>query len=132
MMIAASGVVIENGKLLLVRDRQGFWAGVGGWVDTGETPEEAIVREVREELGVVASVTRHFRPFIAWHVADLEAPVSFLLFPHRLALASTSFNPDPEEVTDVQWVPVERLSEFEMLPHARRTYDERLVEWMAD
>jgi len=132
MMIASSGVVYENGKLLLVRDRQGFWAGVGGWIDVGETPEEAIVREMSEELGVVASVTRNYRPVIAWHVADLEAPVSFLLFPHRLTLASTAFRPDPVEVTDVTWVEPARLYEFEMLPHTRRTYEERLAEWLAD
>jgi len=131
MMIASSGVVFEDGKLLLVRDRQGFWAGVGGWVDAGETPEDAIVREMSEELGVAAVVTRHYRPVIAWHVADLEAPVSFLLFPHRLVLSSTDFTPDPSEVTDVAWVEPARLAEFDMLPHTRRTYEERLPEWLA-
>jgi len=30
MMMAASGVVYEDGKLLVVRDPHGFWAGVGG------------------------------------------------------------------------------------------------------
>ena len=132
MMIASSGVVFEDGNLLLVRDHQGFWAGVGGWVDVGEAPEQAIVREMSEELGVAAVVTRHFRPVIAWHVADLESPVSFLLFPHRLALSSTEFKPDPSEVTDVAWVAPGDLSEYEMLPHTRHTYEERLAEWIAD
>lgn len=132
MMIASSSVVFESGKLLLVRDRQGFWAGVGGWIDIGETPEEAIVREMREELGVASVVTRNYRPVIAWHVADLEDPVSFLLFPHRLSLSSAEFTADPAEVTDVVWVEPARLAELDMLPHTRRTYEERLAEWLAD
>ena len=132
MMIASSGVVIEDGKLLMVRDRQGFWAGVGGWIDAGETPDEAIVREMREELGVDATVTRYYRPVIAWNVAELEAPVSFLLFPHRLALSSADFDPDPSEVTDVAWIAPDLLGHLDMLPHTRRTYDERLPEWLAD
>jgi 8-oxo-dGTP diphosphatase len=131
MMIAASGVAVHEGKLLLVRDHQGFWAGVGGWVDPGETPEQAILREVREELGVDATVTGHFRPFIAWNVVELDAPVSFLLFPHRLKLASMEFVLDPAEVTDVAWVEPNRLDDYEMLPHARATYSERLDEWLA-
>ena len=95
VMMAASAVIVEDGKLLLVRDQQGFWAGVGGWMDEGETPEEAILRETKEELGVEATVIAHLRPFIAWNVADLESPVSFLLFPHRLKLASLELRAGP-------------------------------------
>ena len=132
MMVAASGVVYENGKLLVVRDLQGFWAGVGGWIDAGESPEEAIMREMREELGVEATVTRHFRPFIAWHVAEHDHPISFLLFPHRLKLASTDFTPDPGEVSDVAWVTPAEHAKLDMLPHARTLFEDRMEEWLAD
>jgi 8-oxo-dGTP pyrophosphatase MutT (NUDIX family) len=131
MMVAASGVVYEDGKLLVVRDLQGFWAGVGGWIDPGESPEQAIIREMREELGVEATVTRHFRPFIAWHVAEHEHPISFLLFSHRLKLASTDFTIDPGEVTDVAWVTPEELTNLDMLPHVRTLFEDRLEEWLA-
>ena len=132
VMMAASGVIIENGKLLLVRDLQGFWAGVGGWIDAAETPEEAIVREVREELGVGAEVVRHLRPFIAWHVAQLHDPVSFLLFPHQVKLTSQEFILDPAEVMDIAWAEPGKLDEYQMLPYVKGLYDERLTEWLAD
>jgi len=132
VMIAASAVVVEDGKLLLVRDAQGFWAGVGGFVEAGESPEQAIVREVREELGVDSDVVRHLRPFIALHVAQLENPVSFLLFPHRLNLASLDLTPDPAEVTAVEWVVPARLGDYEMLPHVASLFQERMGEWLAD
>jgi 8-oxo-dGTP diphosphatase len=132
VMMAASGVVVEDGKLLLLRDLQGFWSGVGGFVESGESPEEAIVREVQEELGVGATVIRHLRPLIVWNVAQLEAPVSFLLFPHRLKLESHDLSPDPMEVTDVAWTAPDRLGDFEMLPHIRVMFEDRLAEWMDD
>jgi 8-oxo-dGTP pyrophosphatase MutT (NUDIX family) len=130
MMMAASGIVYEDGKLLCIRDLQGFWAGIGGWIDAGESPEQAIVREMREELGVESEVVRHFRPFIAWHVAQHEHPISFLLFPHRLKLASTDFTVDAGEVTDVAWVTPEELAKLDMLPHVRSLFEDRLEEWL--
>jgi 8-oxo-dGTP diphosphatase len=131
MMMAASGIVYEDGKLLCLRDLQGFWAGIGGWIDAGESPEDAIVREVREELGVDSEVVRHFRPFIAWNVVAEAPAISFLLFPHAVRLLSTEFRPDPAEVTDVAWVALNDLHDYEMLPQIRAIYHLRLPEWVA-
>lgn len=132
VMMAASAVIIDDAKLLMVRDVQGFWSGVGGFLESGETPEQAIVRELKEELGVEGAVTRHYRPFIAWNVRELEAPVSFLLFPHRLSIASVDFRPDPAEITDVAWVAPREFGDYEMLPHIRSIFTLRLEEWLAD
>ena len=131
MMMAASGTIYEDGKLLVVRDNQGFWAGVGGWIENGETPEEAIVREVREELGVESKVVAHHRPFIAWNVTNGEMPIHFLLFPHALRLLSHDLKPDPAEVTGVAWVTPADLESYDMTPHVRNIHDLRLAEWLA-
>jgi ADP-ribose pyrophosphatase YjhB (NUDIX family) len=45
--------VVIDGQILLVRERSdGGWTLPGGWADPGETPAEAVAREVREEAGV--------------------------------------------------------------------------------
>jgi 8-oxo-dGTP diphosphatase len=45
-----------RGRVLLVRRADdGRWAMPGGWVDPGETPEQAVVREVAEETGLRVS-----------------------------------------------------------------------------
>src|SRR5256885_13739791 len=47
------------GRVLLVRrPDDGRWAMPGGWVDPGETPEQAVVREVAEETGLRVSAPR--------------------------------------------------------------------------
>ena len=46
------GVVFQDGKILLVQERSdGFWTLPGGWADVGDSPADAIVREIREEAG---------------------------------------------------------------------------------
>ena len=46
------GVVFVGDRILLVREREdGRWTLPGGWADPGETPAEAVVREVAEEAG---------------------------------------------------------------------------------
>ncbi|GAB4383469.1 MAG: NUDIX hydrolase [Elainellaceae cyanobacterium] len=45
--------VFQDNKILLVRERldHGLWTLPGGWVDVGESPSTAVVREVYEESG---------------------------------------------------------------------------------
>jgi len=50
--VGGRGVVFRNDALLLVREyRDNCWILPGGWVDVGESPSEAIVREIYEESG---------------------------------------------------------------------------------
>lgn len=47
------GAVIKDGRLLLVREKAiGRWSLPGGWADTGLTPSENVIKEVREESGL--------------------------------------------------------------------------------
>jgi hypothetical protein len=44
------GVVFQGGKILLVQERSdGLWTLPGGWADVGDSPADAVVREIREE-----------------------------------------------------------------------------------
>jgi ADP-ribose pyrophosphatase YjhB (NUDIX family) len=53
------GVVFRADEILLVRERaEGWWTLPGGWADVGESPSEAVAREVCEESGYETRVVK--------------------------------------------------------------------------
>src|SRR4029079_1850023 len=56
--VGADGAVFDDdGRVLLIRRADdGLWGLVAGWVDPNEAPEQTIVREFGEELGVVGHI----------------------------------------------------------------------------
>ena len=54
---AAGGVVVRKkegeAEVLLIKDSYGHWTWPKGHIEKGETPEEAAVREISEEVGLV-------------------------------------------------------------------------------
>ena len=53
------GVVLRGNDVLLVRERDdGLWSLPGGWAEVGESPTEAVAREVLEESGCQVEVSR--------------------------------------------------------------------------
>ena len=130
LMIAAASVIVEDGKLLLVRDTHGFWAGVGGWVDKGERPDEAVLRELREELSVGAEVTEVLHPHLEWKAERATDGSGFLLFLYRLRLASRDFTLLESEITESRWAAPADWPGLPMLPYVRALLDERADEWL--
>jgi len=99
----AAAVAWDAGRLLMTRRPPGGplglkWEFPGGKLEAGETPEHAIVREIREELGVGAT------PFevlgVERHDYDhgLEVEIVFI----RCTLSSLDFRPG-RGVHEIRW-----------------------------
>jgi 8-oxo-dGTP diphosphatase len=59
------GLIIRNEKVLICRRKEGkslagYWEFPGGKIEPGETVEECLMRELKEELGLEVEIKRHF------------------------------------------------------------------------
>jgi 8-oxo-dGTP diphosphatase len=61
LLVAACALLDSDGRILLAQRPEGkslagLWEFPGGKVEPGETPEETLVRELEEELGIVTRI----------------------------------------------------------------------------
>ena len=86
-----------------------LWEFVGGKVEVGETKEEALIRECREELGITLSVGDVFMDVIHEYP---DITVHLTLFNATIAEGS----PQLLEHNDIKWITPNDVSNYDFCP----------------
>ncbi|MDO5549317.1 MAG: (deoxy)nucleoside triphosphate pyrophosphohydrolase [Eubacteriales bacterium] len=94
-----------------------LWEFVGGKVEPGETREQALVRECREELAITVSVKEVF-----WEVTHTYPDLTVHLTLFHAAIADGV--PQRLEHNDLRWVTVEEMDALEFCPADEPILDE--------
>ncbi len=64
---SGGGVIVRNGKVVVLRKFRGDWVLPKGRLEKGETKEQAALREVKEEAGADASIVRYIGYVKYWY-----------------------------------------------------------------
>jgi 8-oxo-dGTP diphosphatase len=116
LMVAACALVDTDSRVLLARRPEGkpmagLWEFPGGKLDAGETPEEALIRELKEELDIDVSAAC-LAPFT---FASHDAGKFHLLMPLYLCRRWQG-TITPREGQALAWVKVNKLTDYAMPP----------------
>ena len=111
MQRVTAAVIEKDGKILIARRKRGGshagkWEFPGGKLEPGETPEDCLKRELREELGIETEVGPLFcsSRFVYPHVA-----VELLVYRTSYVSGEIALH----EHDQVEWVSPEGLSEID-------------------
>jgi len=110
---ASLAVIERDGKFLLVQETAGKgrdagkWNTPGGWIDVGEHPIDAVIREVREETGYEFTPT-YFIGVSSIVRKDQTADLGATPHPIRLVFTGTISSepvasPMEDEIADIRW-----------------------------
>jgi len=101
---AFAAIFNPAGEILLVHLSydQHQWSMPGGGIDPGESPAEAVIREVREETGLEAEVEALYGVY--WR-RDIDG----LLFAFRCRVTGGVLAPDGREIVEAGYFPVDVL-----------------------
>jgi 8-oxo-dGTP diphosphatase len=112
--LVVAALVRDGTRVLMSRRRPdqpmpSLWEFPGGKVEPGESPTDALAREVREELGCEVAVGRI-------HEVVFHAYPEFDLYMLVYAADVVSGTPRAVDVAEVAWVEAARLPELDLLP----------------
>jgi 8-oxo-dGTP diphosphatase len=116
LLVVAAALIDADGRVLLARrppgkSMAGLWEFPGGKVGDGETPEAALVRELKEELGLdLAHACLAPLTFASHRYPDFH-----LLMP-LYAARNWKGAPIPREGQELAWVRPLKMSEYPMPP----------------
>ena len=113
-LLVAVGIIHLEGKILVGQrrriDRHPFkWEFPGGKVEPGETPQEALVRELREELQISAQVGSELARYE--HDYPSGSRVHLLFF----SVSHFSGEPKPHVFEQIRWLDLRLLPALDFL-----------------
>lgn len=107
----ASVVIVDGARVLLAKRAipplRGYWDLVGGFVEPGETAEDAARREAREELGAQVELQGTLGTFAGTYGSGGIATLDVCYFA-RIANETVNLTAG-DDVAEVAWTPMRRL-----------------------
>jgi 8-oxo-dGTP diphosphatase len=113
-LLVAAGVIHRNGEILVGQRRRGDrhplkWEFPGGKVEYGESPQQALVRELSEELQISAKAGSELARYE--HDYPSGSRVHLLFF----AVVEFTGEPRARVFEEIKWVPLAELPQVDFL-----------------
>lgn len=115
-----AGILRKGEEVLLAQRAEekyaGLWEFPGGKIESGESPESCLQRELAEELAINCEVGEKF------HVSEWRRDDKIIVL-HTFWISSFSEEPRPLVHSALKWVALNKLRKEELLPADRPLVD---------
>lgn len=111
---SCGAIVVDDGKVLLVKHNAGYWDFPKGHVEEGETEIETAIREVKEETNIDIKIEKENK-YISEYSPKENVMKTVIYFIGEKVGGEDK--PQIEEVSDVEWVDVNKA--VERITHQR-------------
>ena len=127
MLHVVAGIIESDGRVLLCRRHRNSrrfplkWEFPGGKVESGESPENAIRRELNEELGIIVSKIEKIDDYLYAYENEKKFHLHFFkIRDHAGKIKNLQFE-------DIAWVKPEDLSKYDILSGDKPFLDNYII-----
>ena len=119
--VRATALIVQNCKLLVTKDKNQYYT-IGGAIQVNERTEEAVVREVREELGIKAQARQ--LAFVVENRFEEDGVnyhnIEFHYLVDLLEDAPLTMQED-EKLQPCEWIDLDKLEGIQLVPAFLKT-----------
>ena len=112
--IPVKAIIVRNGKICLVQEGDGRWGLPGGRIDIGESVQEALRREIKEEIGCDIQVGKIVDCDIFTSKSGMHHFI--VVFLATMIDEIQNFLVDGAEVVSAEWIDPDGMKNLRILP----------------
>ena len=108
---ACGTIVINDNKVLVIQQKQGFWGFPKGHMEQGENEIETAVRETKEETNLDVIIEDKTRFCLTYFIEDNNIHKEVVYFVAKVD-GKVDIKPQIEEVNSIAWIDIAKLEDI--------------------
>jgi len=105
------GIFLKDNKTLLIKRKNSstynnLWSNPGGGIEPGETVEQAVIRELEEEVGVTVKIIKHIHNYE--EIENNKVTIISSGFLVEIEKGELEIK-EPHKIDDMKWFPINEL-----------------------
>ena len=105
---ACGTIVINDGKVLVIKQKQGFWGFPKGHMEQGESEIQTAIRETKEETNLDVIIENKTRFCLNYIIEDENINKEVVYYIAKVD-GKINIKPQIEEVNSIAWIDIDKV-----------------------
>ena len=108
---ACGTIVINDNKVLVIQQKQGFWGFPKGHMEQGENEIETAIRETKEETNLDVIIEDKTRFCLTYFIEDKNIHKEVVYFVAKVD-GKVDIKPQIEEINSIAWIDIAKVEDI--------------------